>query len=369
MIINSLNAVPIHLPFQNAVSDSLGTYYASNHGIVIVETDSGQYGAGEIALAWFGGAHSLCREINDLWRPILIGEDCRNITSIMKKLQPLLQFSKRHLLAKAAVEMALYDVVGKSLGVPVYQLLGGKMREFIPLTGGINMGSIAEMTEMARIKVEEGYQELKIKIGMDATHDRSAIHSIRQAIPDRVRLRVDVNMAWKNVKTAKLLMDEFYEYGVHIVEQPLYEDRLEDLAWLRRHTKPMILLDESVWNAADAKRCLESGAGDILHVYSNEAGGLNESRRIFELAALYEVPCTIGSMPEARIGAAASLHLGIAMENLSEFASDVRGYTLYKDDVVHEDLQLEKGRLYASNKPGLGLTIDFEKLKHLSGGN
>jgi L-alanine-DL-glutamate epimerase-like enolase superfamily enzyme len=366
MIITSLNAFPIHLPFQDAVSDSLGTYYASNHGIVIVETDSDHYGAGEIALAWFGGAHSLCREINDLWRPILVGEDCRNMTYIMKKLQPLLQFSKRHLLAKAAVEMALYDVIGKSLGVPVYQLLGGKMREFIPLTGGVNMGSITDMTAMACKKVGEGYRELKIKVGLDEVHDRAVIQSIRQAIPDEVRLRVDANMAWKNVKTAQLLMDEFYEYGVHIVEQPLSEERLEDLAWLRKHAKPMILLDESVWNVADAKRCLKIGAGDILHVYSNEAGGLNESRRIFELAALYEVPCTIGSMPEARIGAAASLHLGIAMENLSEFSSDVRGYTSYKDDVVHEDLQLENGRLYANDRPGLGLTIDYEKLKHLS---
>jgi L-alanine-DL-glutamate epimerase-like enolase superfamily enzyme len=95
-----------------------------------------------------------------------------------------------------------------------------------------------------------------------------------------------VRIVWKNVKTAKLLMDEFYEYGVHIVEQPLSYDRLEDLACLRKHAKPMIWLDESVWNAADAKRCLNSGAGDILHVYCNEAGGLNESRRIFELAAL-----------------------------------------------------------------------------------
>jgi L-alanine-DL-glutamate epimerase-like enolase superfamily enzyme len=76
MIITSLNAIPIHLPFQDAVSDSLGTYYASNHGIIIVETDSDHYGAGEIALAWFGGVHSLCREINDLWQPILVDEDC-----------------------------------------------------------------------------------------------------------------------------------------------------------------------------------------------------------------------------------------------------------------------------------------------------
>ena len=262
--------------------------------------------------------------------------------------------------------MALYDVVGKITGVPAFCLLGGKMRGSIPLTGGIGLDETDKMVEEACRKVEEGFRELKIKIGYDPDKDLQTIRKIRNAIPDHVSLRVDANMAWKDVKMAKQWIDEAWEYGVHIVEQPLAADRLDDLAWLRNQVKARILLDESVWNAADAKKCLDTKAGDILHVYTNEAGGLTESRTIFELASLYHVPCTIGSMPEARIGASASLHLAVAMANLSEFASDIRGFMLYREDVVHEELRLENGRLYVDEKPGLGVTVDFEKLNKLT---
>ncbi len=227
------------------------------------------------------------------------------------------------------------------------------------------MGTVEHMAEVAVKKVSEGYKELKLKIGLDEHKDMQAVRCIRNVIPDTVRLRVDVNMAWNDVKKAKQLIDEMAGFGVCIVEQPLHSDRLSDLAWLRKNTEALILIDEGVWDVEDAKKHLDMEAADMLHVYISEAGGLLASRKIFELASLHHLDCTIGSMPEGRIGAAASAHVGAAMPNLSGYASDIRGFTGYRDDVVYEELVIADGHLLISNQPGLGITIDFAKLEKL----
>lgn len=361
----SIEAIPVILPFHDEFQDSLGTYRCSHHGIVVARSESGHYGAGEIALAWFGGAHSLCREVNELWAPRLVGEEITDLAKIMAMLDEWSAFSRRHLLAKAGVEIALLDLIGKIAGLPVYRLLGGKMRSHIELTGGIAIDTVDRMVRSAERKAAEGYKELKIKVGLDERGDLEAVRKIRHAIPDRVKLRVDANMAWNEPKQAKRLIDEMAQYGVTIVEQPLPAEQLDDLRWLRNHTAALILLDESVWDANDAKRCLDAGSADLLHVYVSEAGGLHAARKIFELSSLYRVDCTIGSMPEGRIGAAASLHLGISMPNLSGHASDIRGFTLYREDVAAEELAISDGKLFVGERPGLGITLDLEKLEKL----
>lgn len=366
MIINEVEAYPVTLPFKHPASDSLGTYSASNHCILIVRTDSGVYGAGEVALAWYGGAHAYSKEIRELWAPRPIGEDCRRISYLMSRFDSLLQFSKRHLLVRSAVEMALLDAVGKAYGLPVYQLLGGKVRNRIPLTGGVNMDTPDRMVESAKERVSEGYKELKIKMGTNVERDIEMVKAIRGSIPGNIKLRIDANMSWNDKWAAAKHIRQFVEAGVTIVEQPLAPERLKDLAELRVGSDAAILLDESVWSEADALDCLRSGAADMLHVYISEAGGLFAAKTIFELAALYHVPCTIGSMPEARIGTAASLHVAAAMTNLSERASDIRGYTIYQKDVVVEDYDLSDGAITVPDRPGLGVTVDFDALQELS---
>lgn len=362
--IASLEAICITLPFKDRVSDSWGTYTCSNHGVVIITSDDGVTGIGEVAFAWFGGAHSLCQEINNYWSEFIVGKDVGDINSICSLMDRFCSFSKRHLLAKAGVEMALWDLLGKTLGVPVYTLFGGKRRDKIPLTGGIAMGSLEQMIEEAHKRISEGYRELKIKVGLDEENDLRIIKAIRKEIGDNIALRVDVNMAWRDVKRALRFMDEMYELGVHIVEQPIGYLRIEDMALLTAQAKPHILSDESVWNVEDAKLILENKASDLLHIYISEAGGIKGSLEIAQLADVYGVDCTIGSMPEGRIGSAASLHSAAVMKNLSEFPSDIRGFTIYEKDVTNEDLCIVDGCIIVPDGPGLGVTLDPEKLNY-----
>ncbi len=365
MKIISAQVVPINLPFLNCVNDSWGRYTSSNHGIVILTAEDGTTGVGEIAYAWHGGAHTLCADVAKHWMPRIVGLEHTEITKLNLILDSLCVFSKRNLLAKAGIEMAAWDLLGKSMGVPVHTLLGGKLRETVPLTGGITMASPEEMAEEASLRVKEGYKELKLKVGLDDATDLEGVRKVRRAIPDNVRLRVDANMAWKTMKHAKLMMDELWELGVVLVEQPLPAENWEGLRWLRENTRNQVLLDESVWNGEDAFQAIRQGAGDLLHIYISEAGGLDESRKIFNLANAAGLDCTIGSMPEGSVGASASLHIAASMPNLSSYPSDIRGHTAYAEDVVRERLPVKNGMLEVPDSPGLGVELDWEKLEAL----
>lgn len=363
--ITTVEAIAVNLPFCERVSDSWGEYSSSNHGIVRVTTEDGLCGIGEISFAWLGGAHALCAEINRLWAPRLLGYDATQIDEMSAVMDGFCVFSKRHLLAKAGIEMALWDLLGKQTGLSVARLMGGRRRGRIPLTGGVPMAEPQEMAEAARRRVKQGYRELKLKVGLDDAGDLAGVRAVRAVIPDSVRLRADANMAWKDRRQALYMMDALYDLGVHIVEQPLDERRLEDAAWLRDRAKARILIDEGVWDIHDARACIEAGAADLLHLYTCEAGGLGSMRRIAQFAQLYNVPCTIGSMPEGRIGAAASAQAAACMENLASDPSDIRGFTVYAADVTREELVIENGELIVPNRPGLGVTLDEEMLDRL----
>ena len=361
----AIEAIPVNLPFCEKVSDSWGEYSSSNHGIVRVTAQDGTQGIGEISFAWFGGAHALCEEVNRLWASRLVGHDYTQIGEMNAIMDDLCVFSKRHLLAKAGVEMALWDLLGKRCGMSVARLMGGRRRERIPLTGGIPMDSPEEMARIARLRVEQGFRELKLKVGLSEARDLEGARRVREAIPNHVRLRADANMAWKNRRQALRMMDALYELDVYVIEQPMDARRLDDIAWLRERARNLILIDEGVWDVYDAKACLEAGAADMLHLYTCEAGGLEGIKRVAQLAQLYHVPCTIGSMPEGCIGAAASAQAAACMENLAEEPSDIRGFTVYAMDVTREELVIENGDLLVPDRPGLGVTIDEEKLERL----
>ena len=261
--------------------------------------------------------------------------------------------------------MAVWDLLGKELRMPVYELLGGRLRDCIPVTGGVGMASMEDMIRQARQAVENGHKEVKIKVGLDEEKDLSVVKHIRNAIPDEIRLRADANMAWKDRKTAKRMMDALSGCGVEIIEQPLDYRDFEGLAWLRENTSNRILLDESIWDWHDASRAISAGAADLFHVYVSEAGGIDGMRRVFNIAGAFFVDCTVGAMPEGVIGSCAAAHVAAAMPNLSASPSDLRGFTSFADDVAESALRLEDGVLKLPEGPGLGFEVDEDKLSAL----
>lgn len=361
MKIKSIEAIPIKSKPSQPRESALGIQAEFEYGIVIIKTDSNIEGYGEISTLWDGSGKRACYDVNHILAPTLIGENPFNIVKIIKKMDRQIEFSRSSNPAKAAIEMALYDIVGKKLNTPVYNLLGGKVRECIPLSISIFMENIEGMVEQAIHHVEKGFKTLKIKIGMDQEHDIAVVREIRKAVGESINIRVDANMGWSSAKQAISVIQKLEEYNVHSIEQPMAPERLEEISLIRNQVKTPIMLDESIWGPTDTVLALKEKSADIFNVYVSESGGLYNAATIFRMAESFGVEATIGSMPELGIGTAAQIHLAVSVPSFN-CPGDVCGFLYHKEDIILENIRVEDGFVYPIDSPGLGVTLDYDKL-------
>lgn len=360
MKITAIDAIPISAPRRDILGEgfrsALGTMVRSESGVVLVETDAGITGLGEVSSIFKRRGRLLCRDIDELLAPRLIGEDPFAIARLVQRMDAALDGSEP---AKAGIEMALYDIVGKALDTPVYNLLGGRVRERIPLSHSIPFGEPAQMAELAAQLAGEGYRTVKVKVGREFDRDVAAVRLVREAVGDEVRVRVDANMAWRTAKAAIAFINAIEPARPELVEQPMSARELDAMAFVRRRVDVPIMADESVWTPRDAMEVLRREAADIVNVYVSESGGLLNAWRTFSMCEAAGVPCMIGSMPELGIGTAAHMHLGVAMTNLG-LDSDTCGVLYHAEDLLSEPLRIEGGFAYAPTGPGLGVTLDMD---------
>jgi L-alanine-DL-glutamate epimerase-like enolase superfamily enzyme len=364
MKIESIKTIPIRSTPPKPRMSSLGLSTEFNYGIVIVTTDTGIEGIGEISLLWDGTGDRACFDVNRLLAPAIIGENPFDIVKILAKMDRTIQFSRASNTAKAAIEMALYDIIGKSLNTPIYNLLGGKVRDCVPLSMSIYMDNIDVMVEQAINYVNRGFKTVKVKIGMNLKNDLEAVREIRKALGNEINIRIDANMAWRSPKEAIAIIKKLEEYEVHSIEQPMSPDRLDDIALIRSQVKTPIMLDESIWGPEDAARALKASAVDIFNVYVSESGGLYKSSSIFRMAEAFGLDATIGSMPELGIGTSAQIHLAVSAPSFN-CPGDVCGFLYHMDDLIVESIKIEDGYVYPLEGPGLGITLDYDKLEEL----
>jgi L-alanine-DL-glutamate epimerase-like enolase superfamily enzyme len=358
MKITRISAITIEMPRSQYFISSLGVQGASENAVVEVETDAGITGLGEASSIWDRKGRGASDDINHLLAELLIGQDPRNIRSLSRLMDAHLH---RSFPAKAGVEMALYDILGKALNTPVYALLGGLVRERVELSHSLSMGESDQVAAQAMQLAQQGYKTLKMKIGRDLEKDRQALAAVRQSVGSQLTLRVDANMGWPSAKEAVRRIKALEEFDLELVEQPLHFSDLEGLAFVRSQVDVPIMADESVWTPADAMACVKAGAVDVFNVYVAEAGGLGPAAEIFTIAEAARLPCIIGSMPELGIGTAAQAHLAFSMTNLG-YASDVNGCVYHSDDVINETLPIENGYILPPSGPGLGVSLNSDKL-------
>ena len=358
MKITAVKAIPLRVPRPQPFVSSLGVSPASENALVEVHTDEGLVGLGEASSIWDRKGQGEADDINGLLAPALVGQDPFRINDLQALMNRLLH---RAFPAKAGIEMALYDLMGKALDTPVYNLLGGQVRDRVLLSHSLSMGRPEQVLEQALRLAGQGYKTLKLKVGRDARADVQAMEALRGRLGPDFTLRVDANMGWPSAKEAVRRIRELEPFGLELVEQPLHAADLEGLRFVREQVGVPIMVDESVWTPADALACIRAGAADVFNVYVAEAGGLGPAAQIFSLAEAARLSCIIGSMPELGIGTAAQAHLAFAMRNLG-YASDVNGVVYHQGDIVREKLHIEDGYLYPPTGPGLGVSLDPEQV-------
>ena len=358
MKITSVKAIPVRVPRPQPFTSSLGTHPFTENAVVEIYTDEGLVGLGEASSIWDRKGRGEADDIDQLLAAALKGQDPLRINELSALMNRLLH---RAFPAKAGVEMALWDIAGKALNAPVYNLLGGRVRERVLLSHSLSMGDPEQVAGQAEQLAAKGYKTLKVKVGRDPRADLRTVEAVRRRVGE-LTLRVDANMGWPSPKEAVQHIRELEPFGLELVEQPLHSGDLEGLRFVRERVGVPIMADESVWTPADALACIRAGAADVFNVYVAEAGGLGPASQIFAIAEAGRLPCIIGSMPELGIGTAAQAHLAFAMRNLG-YASDVNGAVYHSDDIVRERPRIEAGYLYPPGGPGLGVTLDPEKLE------
>ena len=363
MKITEVRTVPVWAPrrraFGGVTRTALGPAAISDYTIVFVETDAGITGLGEVDSVFKRRGALLRQDLERNLVPQVVGEDPFRIAYLVAKMDRALDGSEE---AKAGIEMALWDIVGKALKTPVYNLLGGKVRERIPLSYSVPFGKPEEMAAFAKERVRAGHRTIKVKVGNEPKTDIAAVRLVREAIGPEIKLRVDGNMGWPNAKHAIHIIRAMEPCDLELVEQPLPADDLDGMAEVRRSISVPLMADESIRDPRSAMRAIHRGACDIANVYVTEAGGLLNAARIFAMCEAAGIPCMIGSMPEFGIGTAAQIHLGVAMTNLGP-DSDTCGVLYHEEDLLKTPLRIESGFSYPPEGPGLGVEIDMGVLE------
>lgn len=360
MKIRSVDAIPIRVPRLTAMIAAQGSIAESEFGLVRIESDEGQVGWGEISMSWGRVGRSLCRDVGSQLGPAIVGRDPRDIQGALLAMDRVFDMATDggH-AAKAGIELALFDLTGKALGVPVYRLLGGRAREAVPVAWPIPWGSIEDTVARAREAVERGFQSVKLKIGRPGRVDQQVVAAVRKNLGEAPNIKVDANMAYRSAGEALAALHPLEQFRLQLIEQPLAARDLDELARLRDRLITPLLLDESCWELRDIGEIVRRGAADVLNIYVSEMGGLLKTVRAFGAAEAAGLQALLGSQCELGIGTAAAAHVGVAVPNLA-YESDVVGVLRYPRDVVSDPPRIAKGMLHVPEKPGLGVTVDEE---------
>ena len=342
--------VPLKTPFKTA----LRTVDTVEDIVVLVRTDSGHTGHGEAppTAVITGDTHgSIVEAIERHIKPRLIGQDISNLNHICGLIQNSME---RNTSAKAAVEIAVYDLWGQLHGAPLYQMLGGG-DPVITTDITISVDHIDKMVADSIAAVDRGFDSLKIKVGKDIGLDIERVKAIHAAVEGRALLRLDANQGW-TAKQAVYAMHALEDAGVllELLEQPVKAADIEGLKYVTERVHTPVMADESVFGPSQVFDLIQRRAADIINIKLMKTGGISNAVRVADIAALYGVQCMIGCMLESAISVAAAVHLAVAKADAITKV-DLDGPSLSQFNPVHGGVVFNESEITITDAPGLGI--------------
>ncbi|NYE24393.1 muconate cycloisomerase [Pigmentiphaga litoralis] len=304
---------------------------------------------------------SIKLNIDTYLAPALIGRDATNIHAAMAKLA---YTARGNTFAKSALETALLDAQGKRLGVPVSTLLGGAVRDRLPVLWTLASGDTQrDIAEAESLLESRRHNTFKLKIGRRAVADDVAhVCAIKRALGDRARVTVDVNQAWNEAEAAGAIA-QLEANGVDLIEQPLPRAHLAGMARLAARFVVPIMADEAVHSPEDALEIARLGAADVLALKIAKSGGLFGLVRTAAVGDAAGMALYGGTMLEGSVGSIASAHVFATLPRLA-WGTELFGPLLLTDDIVVNRPEFRDFALTVPTTPGLGLELDDDKLKH-----
>jgi muconate cycloisomerase len=346
--------------------------------VIVRVSAEGLTGLGEATvLKEWGGDHgryygehpaTTVKLIDEVFGPAILGADATSIGVVMDTLD---RVAKGYPYAKAAIDVALHDLVGKALGVPVHRLLGGAYRRQVRVAHSLGILEMDRLLAEVEAAVGEGIRTIKLKVGFDPQRDIETVKRVRALVGDDVEITVDANQGWADPKTAIQTIRQMEPYRVLFVEQPV--EGMRGLAQVAQAVDTHVMADESAWNAHDVLEIARLQASDVISIYTTKPGGLHRAAKMAAVTEAAGFSANVNGSAETGVGNAANLHLAAAMKVVThacvvpisapaeQLPTQTAGRS-YTDDIIAEPFEYADGCLIVSDRPGLGVELDDDKV-------
>lgn len=351
------------IPVVRAHQMAIGTTNFQENVVIKMHTDEGIFGIGEaphmVGHSQLGETpHTVRVILRHKLIPAILGLDPFNQEALIIALNRAVPGNQR---AKGALVMAAYDVVGKALNTPVYNLLGGKVRDSVPLSWSLPIVDVKTAVTEGEEMVKRGWRILKVKIGRKSPEeDVEMVRALRHAVGETISIRADANQAY-DLKTALRVTEAMAPYRLDFMEQPVHMDDLDGMAEITRQSPVPIMADESAKSLESLAAIAQRRAADYVSIYIIGPGGLTNSKKMASLAQAYRMRGYVGGALESVIGASAGLHLAASSPSI-DLGCEMSGQYLLREDIGTEPITMVDGDFVLSDRPGLGVELNEMQL-------
>jgi len=362
MKITRVEAIPFAIPYVKPVKFASGEVHVAEHVLVRVHTDDGVTGVAEAPPRpyTYGETQAgIIAVIEQLFAPQVVGLTLTEREVVGARLARTVG----NPAAKAAIDMAMWDALGRTLGLPVCELLGG-YTDRMRAAHMVGFASAGEMVDDAlRMREQHGITTFKVKVGRRPVRlDITACRALREALGDDTELYIDGNRGWTAAESARAL-HQLEDVGLLFAEEPCPADDIAGRRWLVQHSNIPIYADESVSRAADVTREILGGSATGVSIKTARTG-FTHSQRIHHLCEGLGVEVVIGNQIDGQIGSVCNAAFGAAYEATSRRAGELSNFLDMHDDLLTEPLIIEAGTVLVRQGAGLGIDIDEDKLRH-----
>lgn len=378
MKITRIELIPTSFPLRKPFVMSGARITSIDSVVIKMHTDDGLVGIGETGdtSPWYIGdsQDSVIEVIRKVIAPqILLGQDPSRIEWIVARMDDAVRHNYQ---AKALVDFALHDIVGKKLGVPVYQLLGGLSQEKVPLMKVLGAGSAADLVREARQALEAGFRSIKLKAAAQPmAQDIAMVREVREALGPQARIIIDANAGWRYIEALEVLR-KVEPYDLAYVEQPLPWWDIDGMARLRKQVRTPIFADESAVELKHVHECIAKEAVDGFMIKIAKVGGLLKAQQWVALARSVGLPVTSGCFKGSGIEAATYAHFLAANEWMGRMEQGDLGplenfeildtvSVNIPDDLARQLPRYEGGCIHPPHGPGLGVELNEPVIRQL----
>jgi len=358
--IQSIEAIPFRVPMREVVKFATGQLAALEHVLVRIRTDEGIVGQAEAPsrpMIYGESAASIVAAIRQWFGPALVGTDPFALEQAAAKLATV----EHNHTAKGAVDIALHDIIGQALGVPLWRLLGGWSRE-VELSHILGLDVPAKVASQAcEVVARYGFRTLKLKAGIEPRRDTEMVRAVREAVGPQVRLYVDANHGYSSLVAARTL-PQWEPYDIAWVEEPCPGWDVRGRELVARATSIPLMADESATTVAEVAAEIRRGTCRLISVKNARTGYL-QSRRIVAMCEAEGVAPVTGGQGDTEIGALASAHFNAAHRATASAPAELAFFLDVADRIVAEPIEIRDGRIVLSDAPGIGVAIDEAQLQ------